>query len=362
MNNIQALIFDIDGVITDGKKYTDGLSQEMKSVAFKDLDAIKSFQNEGMIVGCISGEDTAFSRSISAHLDYSSLGKKNKKKVLEEFCRDYQIDSKEVCYIGDGKYDIEALMYAGLSVCPYDAIYEVREVADMILTVCGGEGCLAELYTRLHQRNRMNEKTSTVQTDVMEIIQRSMTAHNNMAEQMMLEEPLLHAVEIVCQRLVSVFQKNGRLFFCGNGSGDLLARHFAALLSEIFCEKKCYDSAGVLPASCYYMTLPAADNDCSLVFSRQLERKSRAGDVIFGITVKKNAASIFNAFKQAREKELLTVLITGKDPLYMSIRNYADFMIEIPSDDTMRVQEGQQMMIHMICEIINEKLTMGGLK
>ena len=50
---IQALVFDIDGVITDGRKYTDGISQEIKSVAYKDMDAITAFRKEGVLVGCI---------------------------------------------------------------------------------------------------------------------------------------------------------------------------------------------------------------------------------------------------------------------------------------------------------------------
>lgn len=361
MDNIQALIFDIDGVITDGKKYTDGLSQEMKSVAFKDLDAIKSFQNEGMLVGCISGEDTAFSRSIAVNLDYSSLGKKNKRQILEEFCKDYQINPDKVCYIGDGKYDIKALEYAGVSACPHDAIYEVREIVDIVLTVSGGEGCLAELYTRFHQR-KIRAKKLTVQTGAMKVIQRCMAAHCNMAEQMMQEEQLLHTVEIVCQRMISVLQKNGRLFFCGNGSGNLLAQYFAIQLSEIFYGKECNNSGDISAANCFYITLPAAGNDYSLAFSGNWEEKSVAGDIILGFIVKANQSNIFRAFKQAKKRGLLTVLITGEEPSFEPIRDYTDFMIEIPSDDTMRVAEGQQMMIHMICEIINKNLTMGGLR
>ena len=73
-NKIRAVLFDIDGVITDGKKYTDGISKEIKSVSYKDLDAIKSLQDDGILVGCISGEDTPFSRNLAESLDFYSLG------------------------------------------------------------------------------------------------------------------------------------------------------------------------------------------------------------------------------------------------------------------------------------------------
>ena len=79
-NKIRVLIFDIDGVITDGKKYTDGRAQEIKSISYKDLDAVKAFQNENILVGCISGEDTIFSRQIAESLDYSALGEKIRRK------------------------------------------------------------------------------------------------------------------------------------------------------------------------------------------------------------------------------------------------------------------------------------------
>lgn len=75
MNQIRMIIFDIDGVITDGKKYINK-TDELKCISLKDLDALHQFHESGYIIGCISGEDTSFSRRFAetAHLDLVRLG------------------------------------------------------------------------------------------------------------------------------------------------------------------------------------------------------------------------------------------------------------------------------------------------
>ena len=60
-----------------------------------------------------------------------------------------EIALSNICYIGDGKYDLEAIGAAGLGVCPQDAIDEVRHTADVILERNGGDGCLAEVFSLL---------------------------------------------------------------------------------------------------------------------------------------------------------------------------------------------------------------------
>lgn len=156
---IKLVLFDIDGVITDGKKYTDGIHLEIKAVQFKDLDAIGMIVDLGMKVGCISGENTPFSQQFTyiPNITFVKLGDKNKEKALMEIVEQSNLSLDEICYIGDGKYDIPVLKKVGLSICPNDAIEEVRNIVDVRLTRKGGEGCLSEVYTLL-KKNRDKER------------------------------------------------------------------------------------------------------------------------------------------------------------------------------------------------------------
>lgn len=357
---IQALIFDIDGVITDGKQYMDGTSLEVKSVAYKDLDAIKSFQNEGIIVGCISGEDTAFSRKIAKGLDYSVLGEKNKREILEGFCASHKIDCREICYIGDGKYDIEALKYAGIAVCPHDAIHEVKNVSDIILDTSAGQGCIAELYSKIYLRKKGYSELNCCKCENIDKIKSNINTHYEITKQILKDEKLLNTIDKVCQEIIASFKKNGQLFLCGNGGSAADAQHLAAeLVGRFYLERRAY-SAEALSTNTSIITALANDYDYSLIFARQIEAKGREGDVLIGITTSGTSENIFQAFKQAKNGKMLTVLMTGTlAKKYLPILEYTDYIICVPSSDTPRIQECHILIGHIMCEIIENELVKG---
>lgn len=355
-NKIQALIFDIDGVITDGKKYTDGITQIMKSIAYKDLDAISDFKKNGILVGCISGENTDFSKEIAANLDYCSLGTKNKRKVLEEFSDKYGIEHTYICYVGDGKYDVEALEYVGLAVCPHDSIHEVKRVSDIVLDTLGGQGCIAELYTRLFNMEDTSLEAPINNSDIMDTIKVRIDMHYKMIEHILKDAKLINETNMVCQKIINSYQNNGQLFLCGNGGSAADAQHIAAeLVGRFYLERRAY-SAEALSTNTSIITALANDYDYNMIFARQIEAKGREGDVLVGITTSGKSSNVFQAFQCAKKRKLLTVLMVGKISGYLPILDYTDHVIEIPSNDTPRIQEGHILIGHIICEIIESKL------
>ncbi len=356
-NKIKALIFDIDGVMTDGKKYIDGMTQELKSLSYKDLDAIKELQKKGLIVGCISGEDTAFSRQIAAYLDFHSLGNKNKKEILEQFSDKYKINHTQICYIGDGKYDIEALKYAGLAVCPQDAICEVKKVSDFILDTFGGQGCIAEIYTKLYQTIDKSVEVSRSHKDIFGTIKHRISMHSQVIDKISNDSKLLSTIETVCHTIINSYKNNGQLFLCGNGGSAADAQHIAAeLVGRFYLERKAY-SAEALSTNTSIITALANDYDYNMIFVRQIEAKGREGDVLIGITTSGKSVNIQNAFRQAKDIGMLTVLMTGDIHECVPIIEYTDYLINIPSNDTPRIQEGHILIGHILCEIIEAKLT-----
>ena len=156
---IRAIFLDIDGVLTDGKMYIDGHGNVFKSLNYKDLDAITSFKQEGIIIGCISGEDTAFSQNLRKYVDFAELGCKCKKEFIENYCKKNNVDIDDILYVGDGKYDIDALKAVGMSVCPSDAIRVVQDIVDVVLETKGGSGCVSELYYYLQKQECLNDYT-----------------------------------------------------------------------------------------------------------------------------------------------------------------------------------------------------------
>lgn len=353
---IKALIFDIDGVITDGKKYTDGISQEIKTIAYKDMDAINDLIKEGIVVGCISGEDTAFSRKIAGNLTYCSLGLKNKRSILEEFSEKYRIQSNFICYIGDGKYDIEALEYAGLAVCPHDAIYEVKKASDIILETPGGCGCIAEVYTKIHQMKDKGMRQSVHENNIAETIKNRIKTHSEMVESILNDRQMTNVIAAVCQEIINAFRNGKQLFLCGNGGSAADAQHIAAeLVGKFYLERKAYP-AEALTTNTSVITALANDYDYSRIYARQVEAKGGTGDILIGITTSGRSKNILEAFRQAKDSGMRTVLMTGRVKERLPILEYTDYSIGIPSGDTPRIQEGHLLVGHILCEIIENKL------
>lgn len=148
IRNIRAIIFDVDGVLTDGRIYL-GKETELKSISYKDMDAVSEFRKQGYIAGMITGENGFFIDKINEklHLDFVRTGCKDKRTAIDEFVNSYKIGPEQICYIGDGKYDIPVFGKVGLTACPGDAIDELKAHADFVLQRSGGDGCIAELFT-----------------------------------------------------------------------------------------------------------------------------------------------------------------------------------------------------------------------
>lgn len=148
---IKIVLSDIDGVLTDGKMWINPTNDFFKSLNYKDFDAVGMLREKKIKFGIITGEENYFTAFVKEKFapDYFISGCKEKYKIIENIVEKENIRLEETCYIGDGKYDIEAISKVGLGLCPADAIEEVKKVADRIICRKGGEGCLAEVYTLL---------------------------------------------------------------------------------------------------------------------------------------------------------------------------------------------------------------------
>ena len=155
MEKIKLVVFDIDGVITDGSLIIDSDGREQKQINLKDVDAIYELHNRGYRIAAITGEDTEIVSYFEKRFpwDYFYRGSRTKKDAMRQIEENTRLCREQICYVGDGKYDIEPLAYAGLGICPSNAIDRAKRAADMVLQNEGGKGCIWELIGILEEYN-----------------------------------------------------------------------------------------------------------------------------------------------------------------------------------------------------------------
>lgn len=150
LNIIKAIVYDIDGVMTDGSIMPIGPDPEqlVRVVDAKDSFASRVAGAKGFIVGVISGGKTSALRSRCLHMGVKEenlyLGVRGKLKVFHEFCGRHSLRPEEVAYFGDDIPDTQVLRACGFGIAPADACPEALEAADYVTSKPGGHGCVRE--------------------------------------------------------------------------------------------------------------------------------------------------------------------------------------------------------------------------
>ena len=148
---IKALILDIDGVLTDGKVSFDAAGNELKAIDFRDLDAFWEFKRRNILTALVTGEDTPIVEQFKRRFapEYLFRGCKDKPAAVKKIASAAGIALENICYMGDGKFDLPVMALVGLSACPANAIREVKAAAKLNLQSSGGNGCIKELLDLL---------------------------------------------------------------------------------------------------------------------------------------------------------------------------------------------------------------------
>jgi len=157
---IKAVVFDVDGVLTDGKIIYDNEHNELKHFNVKDGFIIKVLLNQGFVVGAITGRDSAVvkRRCEELGLSFHYHGSKNKEEHIHEAMLNFGLLADQIAYVGDDWPDLPAMKLVGLKVCPADANHFVKSQADWILQAKGGEGTIREMAEGiLHAQNLLEE-------------------------------------------------------------------------------------------------------------------------------------------------------------------------------------------------------------
>ncbi len=161
-------------------------------------------------------------------------------------------------------------------------------------------------------------------------------------------------LEAVAADMIRVFERRGRVLFCGNGGSAADAAHLAAEFSGRFYINRPPLDADALHVNDAFLTAVSNDFNYDTAFSRALEAKARSGDMLVAISTSGSSASVINAVTKANVLGLVTVCFTGSrghDLAEMCTHN-----IVIPSADTPRIQEAYMLLGHILCEWVEGKM------
>jgi len=172
-------------------------------------------------------------------------------------------------------------------------------------------------------------------------------------QQLLQDEAFLQRIQEAVTCIVEALQKGNRIFFCGNGGSAADAQHLAAEFSGRFYTDRKALPAEALHCNSSYMTAVANDYSYDVVYARLVEGIANSGDVLVGLSTSGNSANILKAFETARSKGVVTMGFTGDSGGRM--KALSDFLFNVPSTDTPRIQESHIMVGHIICQLVEEQ-------
>ena len=146
-SKIKMVVFDVDGVMTDGSITYDENGVEYKTFNVKDGQGIVRITKEGIITAIITARNNATVKHRFENLGMSRLfmGQKDKMVAMKQLLEEYNLDLSQVAYMGDDLPDMPVLKEVGLASCPNDAIDEVKELCHFVSSKNGGRGAVREL-------------------------------------------------------------------------------------------------------------------------------------------------------------------------------------------------------------------------
>lgn len=158
---IKLVLFDIDGVLTDGKVTIDDTGREYKTLDYRDIDGIFELKRHGVLIGFLTGEATSIASFFRERFepDFFYLGCKDKLAALKEILHSAGLMADEVCYIGDSWRDLPVIETLKYGACPSNALPAVRKAARLQMKSRGGDGCVHELveWVMIERQNTAEE-------------------------------------------------------------------------------------------------------------------------------------------------------------------------------------------------------------
>ncbi|MCY4642132.1 MAG: phosphoheptose isomerase [Gammaproteobacteria bacterium] len=189
------------------------------------------------------------------------------------------------------------------------------------------------------------------ETRIKELFNASISAKQASAE--MLVIPISKASELIARSL----KNHGKILTCGNGGSAADAQHFSSELLNRFEVEREGLAAVALTTDSSTLTSIANDYDYDQIFSKQVLALGNSGDVLIAITTSGKSENVLLAISAAHQKNMAVVALSGRDGGNIpSELQGEDIEIRVPSQSTARIQEVHLLVLHCLCDLIDQKI------
>ena len=186
------------------------------------------------------------------------------------------------------------------------------------------------------------------------IIKNELLESINTLTQVLNDDKIINLIERISKVLCKVSQENGNIFFAGNGGSAADSQHLAAELIGRFQINRKPIKAIALTTDTSILTSIGNDYSFKDIFKRQIEALGKKGDSLIVMSTSGNSTNIINLIQEAKRKEIITIGLTGEKTSKLS--NLCDYIINVPSDNTARIQEAHILIGHIVCGNIEDYL------
>jgi D-sedoheptulose 7-phosphate isomerase len=187
-----------------------------------------------------------------------------------------------------------------------------------------------------------------------EYIKQQMVQTHTLMSAMLNDDDLISKIEVIASVLINCMKSGNKILLAGNGGSAADAQHIAGEFVSRFAFDRPGLPAIALTTDTSILTAIGNDYGYEQLFARQIQALGNAGDVFIGYSTSGQSPNILRALKQAREKKLICVGLTGNRS--GSMLEFCDYALEVPSADTPKIQEGHLVLGHTLCGLVENAL------
>jgi len=184
------------------------------------------------------------------------------------------------------------------------------------------------------------------------LVKKSIGEHLGVIERLEEASPEILKISEVLQKMI---KNDGHLFICGNGGSAADSQHIAGEWRGHFEKERRPLRASALSVDTSTITAIGNDYGFEYIFSRQLEALAKPRDVLIAISTSGNSKNILEVIKTAKKIGVTTIGLTGAGGGQLA--RTADFVIKVPSNSTPRIQEGHELIFHILCELVDAEIS-----
>ncbi|MCH3950560.1 MAG: D-sedoheptulose 7-phosphate isomerase [Acidaminococcus sp.] len=186
--------------------------------------------------------------------------------------------------------------------------------------------------------------------NVQEVINARFLEHEKLIHRVMGSKRLMKNLEDAAGLMKMTLASGRKIMFCGNGGSAADAQHWAAEIVGRFKKEREGMAGLALTTDTSILTAVGNDYGFDRIFARQVEGLGQEGDLLLAISTSGNSANVIQAIEAARKKGIRVIGFTARTGGKMA--EMCDILLNIPEDNTARVQEIHELMGHILCELV----------